>query len=256
MNRIEKLFQEKKNNILSVFFTAGYPGLNDTLEIIETLEKSGVDCIEVGMPFSDPVADGEIIQRSSEEALKNGMSVKLLFEQLKSLREKVKIPIILMGYLNPVFKYGITEFAAKCQEVGIDGLILPDLPANLYQKEFRDIFDKHNLINIFLITPQTPDSRIRYIDEISRGFIYMVSTASTTGTKSAGEKEKKEYFERVSSMNLKNPRLIGFGVKDKESLDFTCQHAAGAIIGSAFVKLLGEKGYKKEDVAEFINSLR
>ncbi|MFB6318201.1 tryptophan synthase subunit alpha [Saccharicrinis sp. FJH54] len=255
MNRIDQLFQEKQNNILSVFFTAGHPNLNDTAKIIRELETSGADMIEIGMPFSDPLADGPVIQKTSEQALKNGMNLNLLFEQLMEIRKSVSIPLLLMGYLNPVFKYGLERFARKCYEAGIDGLILPDLPLNEYQREFRALFQEYNLHNIFLITPQTSDIRIRQIDEISRGFIYMVSSASTTGTKSGINDQQNAYFKRIADLNLNTPRLIGFGIKDKKSFENACRYANGAIIGSAFIKAMEEEGSLEQNIKTFIKNI-
>lgn len=237
-NRINNLFETKTENILSVYFTAGYPNLNDTVRIIQQLEKNGVDLIEIGMPFSDPTADGPTIQRSSETALKNGMSLKLLFEQLKDIRSTVKIPLILMGYINPVYQYGVEEFCEKCAETGIDGVILPDMPLNEYESFYKTFFENHNLHNILLITPQTAEQRIRQIDAASSGFIYMVSSSATTGAGKKVEDFHQEYFDRIKTMNLKNPRLIGFGISDRATFENACKNASGAIVGSAFVKAL------------------
>lgn len=256
MNRIDKLFAEKKNNILSVFFTAGHPNLNDTVSIIKQLERAGADMIEIGMPFSDPLADGPVIQKTSEQALKNGMSLNLLFDQLKDIRKLVNIPLLLMGYLNPVFKYGIDRFAKKCHKVGIDGLILPDLPVKEYISEFKPLFESQNLHNICLITPQTSDKRVKQIDSISKGFIYMVSSASTTGTKTGTGEVQQEYFNRIKSLNLKTPRLIGFGIKDKNSFETACKFANGAIIGSAFVSSLESDADLEKTIQTFISELK
>jgi tryptophan synthase alpha chain len=255
MNRINKLFQEKKGQILSVYFTAGYPNLEDTVPVIQELVKNGVDLIEIGMPFSDPVADGPVIQHSSLIALQNGMSIRKLFDQLKDIRETVKIPLILMGYINPVLQYGVEAFCQKCKEVGIDGLIIPDLPMDVYKEEFKTIFEVNNLHNIFLITPQTSDERLRVIDDISSGFIYMVSSNSTTGAKTSVSEFQKHYFERVNSLHLKNPRLIGFGISNAETFANACRYANGAIIGSAFVKALLGSGSLNQKVSGFINSI-
>jgi tryptophan synthase alpha chain len=254
-NRINQLFQDKKENIFSVYFTAGYPELNDTVTIIQTLEKNGADLIEVGMPFSDPVADGPVIQNSSTIALKNGMSIKKLFEQLSKIRESVKIPLILMGYLNPVMQFGVEQFCQKCREVGIDGLILPDLPLSVYQEEFQSVFEQYGLHNILLITPQTSEARVRQIDEASNGFIYMVSSSSTTGAKDKVSDFHAEYFERIKSMNLKNPRLIGFGISNRETFENACKYAEGAIIGSAFVKALEQEISLEERISNFVNRI-
>ncbi len=255
MNRIEQLFQKKNNNVLTVYATAGYPNLNDTLSVLQELEKSGVDMVEIGVPFSDPLADGPTIQHSSEVALANGMSVEVLFDQLKDMRKSVSIPVLLMGYLNPVMSYGVEAFCAKCKEVGIDGLILPDLPFDLYEQEYRTVFEKYELANVLLITPQTSEERIRKIDNSASGFIYMVSTATTTGARTGISDSQKAYFERIQSMNLKTPRLIGFGISDAASYQTACEHANGAIIGSAFIKAL-EAETLADGVGGFIGSIR
>lgn len=253
-NRINSLFEKKDKNILSVYFTAGFPNLNDTVEIIQQLEKNGVDLIEIGMPFSDPTADGPTIQRSSETALKNGMSLKLLFEQLKDIRATVKIPLILMGYINPVYQFGVEKFCEKCAETGIDGVILPDMPLNEYEAHYRPVFEKHNLHNILLFTPQTSDPRIRQIDEASSGFIYMVSSSATTGTGKKVEDFQQEYFDRIKAMNLKNPRLIGFGISDRATFANACKNASGAIVGSAFVKALENNLNMETTIKTFVES--
>ncbi len=254
-NRINQLFEKKQNNIFSVYFTAGYPDLNDTVPTIQLLEQNGADLIEIGMPFSDPVADGPVIQQSSTVALKNGMSIKKLFEQLASIRESVNIPLILMGYVNPVMQYGVEAFCRKCQEVGIDGLIIPDLPLTVYQEEYQALFEKYELHNILLITPQTSDERIRDIDNASSGFIYMVSSSSTTGIKNKASDFHVDYFERVNQLDLKNPRLIGFGISNRETFDNACKYAAGAIIGSAFVKALDQKLTLEERISGFVKTV-
>lgn len=255
-NRIEQLFDRKKERILSVYFSAGYPGLNDTANIIKYLEESGADIIEVGIPFSDPVADGPTIQESNKIALDNGISLKLIFEQLADIRKSVTIPIILMGYINPVMQYGLNAFCRECEEVGVDGLILPDLPMQEYLDEYKSDFEAHGLLNIFLITPQTSDSRIREIDRNSKGFIYMVSSASTTGAKSAISHGQEAYFSRVNDMKLNNPTLIGFGISNKETFDRACRYSSGAIIGSAFINALREAKEIKSDIASFIKSVK
>ena len=251
-NRITSLFEKKDEKILSIYFTAGYPELNDTLKIINQLEKSGADLVEIGMPFSDPVADGPVIQQSSEEALKNGMTIHLLFEQLKNIRKSVSIPLILMGYLNPVIQYGIEDFCKKCKEIGIDGTIIPDLPLEIYETEYKEIFEQNSLSNIFLVTPQTSDERIRKIDKLSTGFIYMVSSSSTTGVKGAVNEEQVAYFERIRAMNLRSKRLIGFGISDRSSFEKSSGYANGAIIGSAFIKALEGKETIETKVKEFM----
>ena len=241
MNRIQTKLKEDKK-LLSIYFTAGYPKIDDTISIIQNLEKNGVDMIEIGLPFSDPLADGPTIQDSSTAALKNGMTTEVLFKQLEGIREKVSIPLIIMGYFNPMFQYGMEAFCKKCQELGIDGLIIPDLPVDVYHEEYQAIFEKYGLINVFLITPQTSDERIRYIDSISNGFIYMVSSASTTGAQSGFGDEQTAYFERIENMGLKNPQVIGFGISNNETFTQATQYAKGAIIGSAFVKHVTHEG--------------
>lgn len=241
MNRIIQKLQEPQK-LLSIYFTAGYPELNDTVTIIKSLEDNGVDMIEIGLPFSDPLADGPTIQDSSTAALKNGMSSDLLFDQLTNIRATVKIPLIIMGYFNPMLQFGVEDFCRKCQEVGIDGLIIPDLPADVYNEYYRHIFEKYGLINIFLITPQTSEERVKFIDGISNGFIYMVSSASVTGSQSGFGNEQEAYFKRIHNMQLKNPQIVGFGIKDKETFNQATQYAKGAIIGSAFIKNLTING--------------
>ncbi|MCR9264827.1 MAG: tryptophan synthase subunit alpha [Flavobacteriaceae bacterium] len=253
MNRIKQKLQEDKK-ILSIYFTAGYPQLNDTVKVIQDLEKNGVDLIEIGLPFSDPLADGPTIQESSTIALKNGMHTELLFEQLKDIRETVSIPLIIMGYFNPVFQYGVEAFCQKCQEIGIDGLILPDLPLDVYQEEYEPIFKKYGLINVFLITPQTSEARVRAIDKASDGFIYMVSSASTTGAKSGFGTEQTQYFNRIASMELNNPQIVGFGISNSETFDQATKNTKGAIIGSAFIKHLTQNGV--EQIGDFVNQIR
>lgn len=252
MNRINQKLQENKK-LLSIYFTAGYPNLNDTVSIIQKLEKNGVDMIEIGLPFSDPLADGPTIQESSTAALKNGMTTETLFNQLKDIRETVDIPLIIMGYFNPVLQYGVESFCKKCQEIGIDGLIIPDLPVNVYHEEYQTIFEKYGLINVFLITPQTSDERIRYIDSVSKGFIYMVSSASVTGAKSGFGNEQTTYFERINKLNLKNPQIVGFGISNNQTFTAATQYAKGAIIGSAFVKHLTTNG--KKHINQFVKSI-
>jgi len=253
MNRIQQKLQEDKK-LISIYFTAGYPTLEDTVPVIMELEQSGVDMIEIGLPFSDPLADGPTIQKSSTIALKNGMTTELLFEQLQDIRKSVTIPLILMGYFNPVLQYGVEAFCKKCKEIGIDGLILPDLPLDVYQDEYEEIFKKYGLINIFLITPQTSDKRIKQIDEGSDGFIYMVSSASTTGAKEGFGEEQRSYFQRIAKMNLKNPQIVGFGISNAQTFQQATEFASGAIIGSAFIKWLTNNGTSA--IASFIETLR
>lgn len=253
MNRIQQRIQDDKK-ILSIYFTAGYPHLNDTVSIIETLEKNGVDLIEIGLPFSDPLADGPTIQASSTQALHNGMTTQLLFEQLKDIRKTVSIPLIIMGYFNPVLQYGVDAFCKKCSEIGIDGLILPDLPLAEYEAHYKTTFEKYDLYNIFLITPQTSDARIRQIDTASKGFIYMVSSAGTTGAKASFENSQEAYFNKVDSLALKHPQIVGFGISNATTFNQATKKAKGAIIGSAFIKMLTEKGI--DGISEFIKTIR
>lgn len=237
MNRINNKLQKDKK-LLSIYFTAGYPNLNDTVSIIQELEKNGVDMIEIGLPFSDPLADGPTIQASSTQALKNGMTTEVLFNQLKDIRKTVSIPLIIMGYFNPILQYGVEAFCKKCQEIGIDGLIIPDLPVDVYHDNYKSIFEAYGLINVFLITPQTSPERIRFIDSVSNGFIYMVSSASVTGSQSGFNDENTAYFQRIANMDLKNPQIIGFGISDNKTFTQATQYAKGAIIGSAFIKFI------------------
>jgi tryptophan synthase alpha chain len=255
MNRIDQLFKQKEKNILSIYFTAGHPDLNSTVSIIQTLAKEGVDLIEIGIPFSDPVADGPVIQQSSQKALDNGMSLKLLFEQLKDIRKLVEIPLILMGYINPVLQFGVEAFCRKCAEVGIDGIILPDMPLDIYTEEFKISFEKYGIYNIFLATPQTNDERYRQLDTNSRGFLYMVAASSITGTRKKFEKYQIEYFRRVKKLDLKLPRLIGFGISSLETFQLACKYANGVIIGSAFIKALEQKGELKTNIRDFVRSI-
>ncbi|WP_187261499.1 tryptophan synthase subunit alpha [Pontibacter beigongshangensis] len=255
-NRIKTLFAEKQQGLLSVYFTAGFPNLNDTVPIILELEKNGVDLIEVGMPFSDPLADGPTIQQSSDIALKNGMTIPKLFEQLQDIRKHTQIPLVLMGYLNPVMQYGVERFCQKAKEIGIDGVILPDLPLSDYVREFKGIFEENGLSKIFLVTPQTPEQRIREIDSHTNGFVYMVSSASTTGSTTGKAVANTDYFDRVAKMGLRNPGLIGFGIHNKDTFGQACNHAKGAIIGSAFIKALSQEGDLKQNISSFIQSLR
>jgi tryptophan synthase alpha chain len=248
----QKLKEDKK--ILSIYFTAGYPELDDTAEVLQQLEDSGVDLVEIGLPFSDPLADGPTIQASSKKALGNGMTSEKLFEQLKDIRESVSIPLIIMGYFNPIFQFGVEKFCAKCEEVGIDGLIIPDLPIEIYNAEYREIFKAYGLQNIFLITPQTSAERIKLIDSSSEGFIYMVSSASITGSKNKFGTLQQDYFKRIDQMNLENPQLVGFGISDTETFQQATQFAKGAIIGSAFIRHLSKNGVCEID--KFVKSIR
>ena len=249
MNRINQKLQEDKK-LLSIYFTAGYPSINDTVSIIQDLEKNGVDMIEIGLPFSDPLADGPTIQDSSTAALKNGMTTEVLFKQLKDIRKSVDIPLIIMGYFNPMLQYGVEAFCKKCREIGIDGLIIPDLPVDVYHEEYQAIFEKYGLINVFLMTPQTSVERIHFIDSVSNGFIYMVSSASVTGSSSGFGNTQANYFKRIADMNLKNPQVIGFGISDNKTFTQATQFAKGAIIGSAFIKHITKNGI--HDMSSFL----
>lgn len=255
MNRITELFKKKDGGLLSIYYTAGYPGINDTIPIAGALEAAGADMLEIGFPFSDPLADGPVIQHSSEVALKNGMSVERLFDQLRGLRRKVSIPVLLMGYLNPVMQYGIERFCASCAECGVDGLILPDLPMAEYESSYREVFRRHGLSNVFLITPQSSEERIRKIDDLSEGFIYALSSSSTTGKNMNTGEATTEYFERLRAMNLRNPLMIGFGVSDRKSFQKVVSCAHGAIIGSAFIRLLDKEGASPGAIGGFIGSI-
>jgi tryptophan synthase alpha chain len=256
MNRIDKLFRQKTGNILSVYFTAGYPKLDSTVGIIKALENAGADMIEIGIPFSDPMADGPVIQRSNERALKNGMTLNLLFDQLNNIRDEVKIPLLLMGYLNPVIQFGVENFCLKCSETGIDGIIIPDLPPLIYSEQYFSVFNHYDLYNILLVSPQSSDERIFAIDKISRGFIYIVSSSSITGTKDKFTDTQISYFRRIQEMNLKNPGLIGFGISNRETFVVAGQYSRGGIIGSAFVKVIGQEGNLNENVSQFISNLK
>ena len=253
MNRIRTKLQEK-DQLLSIYFTAGYPNLGDTVDIIKTLERCGVDMIEIGLPFSDPLADGPTIQASSTKALRNGMTTDILFEQLSGIRDQVKIPLLIMGYFNPMLQYGVEDFCSKCHDIGIDGLIIPDLPLEEYKAHYQEIFEGYGLFNVFLITPQTAEARIREIDAASDGFIYMVSSASTTGTQKGFGQMHMDYFKRVADMTLETPQIVGFGISNKEDFEAATTHSKGAIIGSAFIKSLGKNGIA--GIEDFIKRIR
>jgi tryptophan synthase alpha chain len=256
MNRINQLFAKKKQNILSIYFTAGYPNLHDTNTIITELEKNGVDLIEIGIPFSDPVADGPVIQESSRIALDNGMNLIFLFEQLRYIRKSISIPLVLMGYINPIFQMGMEKFLQNCSNAGIDGVIIPDLPVEVYIEKYQSIFKQHNIHFICLITPQSPESRIRFIDGLSDGFIYMVSTSATTGNTGVFNNQQLDYFSRIKSLGLKNIFLAGFGIWDHTSFKTACKYAGGAIIGSAFINCLKGPGNLNEKINRFISGIR
>lgn len=250
MNRINQLFSTKQKDILSIYFYAGFPTLEGTASTIKVLEKKGINMIEIGIPFSDPMADGPVIQHAATRALKNGMTLKLLFDQLKDIRKEVQIPLVLMGYLNPIMQYGFKDFCRTCRETGIDGVIIPDLPFKDYMEEYRSIAEEQDVRIIMLITPETSEERIRLIDEHTDGFIYMVSSAAITGAQKDFNAQKQAYFQRIADMNLRNPRMIGFGISNKQTFETASAHAAGAIIGSKFVTLLDEEDGDTEKAAD------
>lgn len=257
MNKIENLFITKKKEILSIYFTAGYPNLDDTNHIIESLSATGADMIEIGIPFSDPMADGPVIQQSSEQALKNGMSLPLLFKQLRELNNVKNTPLILMGYLNPVMHYGMTKFLDDCIATGIDGVIIPDLPPEVFNEQYKLLFNEKGVEMIFLITPQTPVSRIREIDALSNAFIYMVTVPGTTGKKSVFSEQDHQYFKSVKELGLKNPLLAGFGIHNNTGFIDVCKYVEGAIIGSSFINALPNQQEKMNlSICEFIKTIR
>jgi tryptophan synthase alpha chain len=253
MNRIDQKFKEDKK-LLSIYFSAGHPALEDTVPILKQLQASGVDMVEIGLPFSDPLADGPTIQESSTLALRNGMTTEKLFEQLKGIREHIDLPLIVMGYFNPMMQFGIEKFCQRCAEVGIDGLIIPDLPVAVYHESYKTLFEQYGLYNMFLITPQTSEERIRYIDQVSNGFIYMVSSASVTGAKNTFGNEQTAYFERIKKMELQTPTVVGFGISNADTYEAATRETQGAIIGSAFIKFLENEGVDR--IPEFIRSIR
>lgn len=256
MNRINHLFAEKHAGILSIYFCAGHPKLHLTRPTIEALSHEGIDMIEVGIPFSDPMADGPVIQDAATKALREGMTLRTLFQQLEGIRDSVSIPLILMGYLNPILQFGFEPFCQRCVEVGIDGIIIPDLPFKDYIEEYKPVADRFDLRIIMLITPETSDERIRFIDEHTDGFIYMVSSAATTGAQKSFDEQKQAYFQRINAMNLRNPRMIGFGISNRQTLAAAQANAAGAIIGSQFVKLLDQTGEPSEAIRLLKKKLR
>ena len=241
MNKINQLFSENKNSkLLSLYFCAGAPTLDGTTDVILTMQRRGISMIEVGIPFSDPMADGPVIQDAATTALKNGMTLQRLFDQLKAIKDEVHIPLVLMGYLNPIMQYGIERFCQACLDSGVSGMIIPDLPFKDYLEEVKPVADRYDLRVVMLITPETSEERIRFIDEHTDGFIYMVSSAATTGAQQSFDEQKQAYFRRINQMNLRNPRMIGFGISNRQTLESAQQNAAGAIIGSKFVTLLSE----------------
>jgi len=253
MNRIDQKFRENKK-LLSIYFSAGFPNLEDTVPILKKLQTAGVDMVEIGLPFSDPLADGPTIQASSTQAIRNGMTTEKLFSQLEGIRKHITIPLVLMGYFNPMMQYGIEKFCSRCETIGIDGIIIPDLPVDVYHENYKALFDKHGLYNMFLITPQTSEARIKYIDKVSNGFIYMVSSASVTGAKSTFGNTQTEYFKRIATLKLKTPTVIGFGISNQETYKIACDQSRGAIIGSAFIQFLKKEG--EEKIGSFIKSIR
>ncbi|WP_026899369.1 tryptophan synthase subunit alpha [Daejeonella oryzae] len=255
MNRLNQLFKNTSKPILSIYYTAGYPALESTLDIAEKLEQAGADFIEIGFPYSDPLADGPVIQNSSQKALENGMTLHVLFEQLKDLRKRVTIPVLLMGYVNPVLQFGVENFCKACAEAGVDGVIVPDLPMYEYEEMYKDYFIDNNLTNIFLVTPQTSEERIRKIDGLSNGFIYLLSSNSTTGKSTGISGDSETYFSRIQSMNLENPTMIGFGISDSTSFNKAAQYTRGAIVGSAFVKFLDTENALNQ-IPQFISEIR
>jgi tryptophan synthase alpha chain len=255
-NRITDLFSQKKRNILSVFFTAGFPTLDDTVQVALNLEAAGADIIEIGIPFSDPVADGPTIQASNKVALDNGMTVSLLLKQVREVRKTAKLPIILMGYLNPVMQYGVEKFIKDASEAGVDGLILPDMPLYVFEEQYKSLFEEYNMCNTFLISPTTSDNRIQKIDAASSGFIYAVSASSTTGAKNGFNRDQLTYFKKLKELKIKNPLLIGFGISDNSTFATASNHSAGAIVGSAFISMIEKSGDKKRDINKFVKMLK
>ena len=257
MNKINQLFENsKEQKLLSLYFCAGCPTLEATGEIIKTMQRRGIAMVEVGIPFSDPLADGPVIQSAATQALKNGMNLHILFSQLKAVKDEVQIPLVLMGYLNPILHYGIEVFCQSCAESGVSGMIIPDLPFDDYLSLVKPVADKYDLRVIMLITPETSEERIRFIDDHTDGFIYMVSSAAITGAQHSFDEAKQEYFRRINAMQLRNPRMIGFGISNKQTLESAQQNAAGAIIGSKFVTLLNESRDADEALDKLFDALQ
>jgi len=253
MNKLQKVFNNTSENLLSIFFTAGFPQLEDTTKIITELSNNGVDFIEVGLPYSDPLADGPTIQESSQVALQNGMNLDIVFEQLASIKDINKTPLVLMGYLNQVLKYGEDKFCQKCKDCGIETVIIPDLPMIEYENHYQQLFAKYGITNVFLITPHTSEERIRKIDSLTQSFIYVVASASITGAKGEISEEQIAYFERIKSMNLQSKLIVGFGISDHKTFTTACTYANGAIIGSAFIKNLAKNGVTR--IGEFVKKI-
>jgi len=254
MNRLEELFQRKQNNVLNVYCTAGFPQLDSTLTVMKALQDNGADIIELGMPYSDPLADGPVIQTSGSKALQNGMTIEKLFAQLQDCRKEIYVPVVLMGYMNPVLQYGFERFCQHAAAIPIDGLILPDLPEHEFETEYAPIIQRYGLDFIFLVTPETSDDRIKKLDALSSGFLYAVSSSSTTGNKKDFNAVEK-YLQRLQNMNLKNPVLVGFGVKDRESFTSVCKYANGAIIGTAYIKAIENAADVQQSTKEFLQSI-
>jgi tryptophan synthase alpha chain len=254
-NRLTRLFEKKSKDLLNIYFTAGFPKQNDTLSIIKTLDEAGVDLIEIGMPYSDPLAVGPTIQESNIVALDGGMTMKILFKQLEELRKISQAPVLMMGYLNPVMQYGVEAFCKKAAECGVDGLIIPDLPLDEYVEKYKELFESNNLSNVFLVTPHTSESRIRMIDEYTQGFIYIVSTDSTTGN-AKDITGSEAYLKRIDSYKLKSPKMIGFNIKDNASYSFANKYANGSIIGSAFIKAIKDSKDLTGDIKKFVKMVR
>jgi len=256
-NTLTQLFATKKEGLLNIYFTAGYPQLEDTRTVLKALQDAGADMVEIGIPFSDPLADGPTIQDSNDVALNNGITLKKILQQLKGMREEITIPVVVMGYINSAIQYGVEKLAQDLHELGVDGMIFPDLPVDEYKEKYQALFESLNLSMIFLVTPQTSNERMNYIDEASSGFIYIVSTASTTGNEAkALDNGQQAYFERIKKASLKNPTMIGFNIKDHASYSNACQYANGAIIGSAFIKMLGNSHLLEKDIKEFVSFVK
>lgn len=257
MNRINELFSKKEKDLLSIYFCAGYPQPQNVASTVKSLQANGVNMVEIGIPFSDPMADGPVIQNAATQSLRNGTTLQGIFNQLKDIRKDVTIPLVLMGYLNPIIQYGFQNFCKSCKECGVDGVIIPDLPYQEYMDEYKTIADEYDIKVIMLITPETSEERIRLIDEHTDGFIYMVSSAAITGTQKEFDQKKQDYFKRINDMSLRNPRMIGFGISNRQTFQAACSNAAGAIIGSKFVTLLDKNnGDSDKAIKELIDDLK